>query len=112
MNELAKQNRELKAENDRLASKCEDLKRYQRLNNLNSTSVCGEAIADAMHVHFLNAGSYNSWNNNDDAATTATATTYFRVNILRPADSMEVESLIRKLKLNVTAGIDDIIRPR
>lgn len=34
MNELVKQNRDLKAENDRLANKCEDLERYQRLNNL------------------------------------------------------------------------------
>lgn len=34
MNELVKQNRELKAETDRLANKCEELERYQRLNNL------------------------------------------------------------------------------
>lgn len=75
---------------------------------INGETLSGERLANAMNEHFINAGSHITTDANTESAYTTDKAIVTSSIFMAPTDPVEVGNLIRKLKNNVSPGVDEI----
>lgn len=68
----------------------------------------GENLDNAINRHFVNAGAYSGFSEREDDSCFEETTAMQNSIFMLPTDSAEIANLIKKLKSNVTSGIDEI----